>query len=66
VSSELLPGVVEIERRLARLESALEGLRDAVHRESVRRPEQTAELRWRTQPGEIARALSEDTRERGL
>ena len=63
---ELLPRVAEIERRLAHLESALEGLQDAVHRESVRRNEQTAELRHRIEPGEMARALSDDMRERGL
>jgi uncharacterized coiled-coil protein SlyX len=58
--------VADIERRLAHLESELEGLQDAVHRESVRRNEQAAELRHRTEPGEIARALSDDARERGL
>jgi hypothetical protein len=63
---ELRPRVAETERRLAHLESALEGLQDAVHRESVRRNEQTAELRNRTEPGEMARALSDDARERGL
>jgi uncharacterized coiled-coil protein SlyX len=63
---ELRPRVAEIERRLAHLESALEGLQDAVHRESVRRNEQTAELRHRTEPGAMARALSDDARERGL
>jgi uncharacterized coiled-coil protein SlyX len=63
---EVLARVAEIERRLAHLESALEGLQDAVHRESVRRNEQTADLRNRTEPGEMARALSDDARERGL
>jgi uncharacterized coiled-coil protein SlyX len=63
---ELLPRVAEIEWRLAHLESALEGLQDAVHRESVRRNEQTAELRHRTEAHEMARALSDDARERGL
>jgi uncharacterized coiled-coil protein SlyX len=63
---DLLPRVAEIESRLSHLEAALEGLQDAVHRESVRRNEQTAELRHRTEPGEMARALSDDARERGL
>jgi uncharacterized coiled-coil protein SlyX len=63
---ELHPRVAAIERRLAHLESALEGLQDAVHRESVRRNDQTAELRHKTEPGEMARALSQDARERGL
>jgi uncharacterized coiled-coil protein SlyX len=62
----LLSRVEELERRLAQLESALEGLQDAVYRESVRRNEQTADLLRRTDPGELARALSKDARERGL
>jgi uncharacterized coiled-coil protein SlyX len=64
--AELLKRVGEVERRLAHLESALEGLQDAVHRESVRRNEQTTELRHRTEPSEIARALTADARDRGL
>jgi hypothetical protein len=60
------PHLEEIERRLVNLESALEGLQDAVYRESVRRNEQTAELRRRTTPAELARALSKNARERGL
>jgi hypothetical protein len=64
--TELVPRVAEIERRLAQLESSLEGLQDAVHRESVRRDEQTTELRHKTDAAEIARALSNDARERGL
>ena len=64
--AELLPRIDEIEQRLAHLEAALEGLQDAVHRESVRRNEQAAELQHKTQPGEIARALSADARRRAL
>jgi uncharacterized coiled-coil protein SlyX len=63
---ELLSRVRDLERRFAQLEAALEGLQDAVYRESVRRNEQTAELRHRTEPSEMARALSHDARERGL
>jgi hypothetical protein len=63
---DLLARVDDVERRLAHLESALEGLQDAVHRESVRRNEETTELRHRTDPGEMARALNADARERGL
>ena len=55
-----------LERRVAHLERELEGLQDAVHRESVRRNEEAAQLQRRTAPGEIARALSEDARKRGL
>ena len=62
-----LAGRVEsLERRLAHLEATLEGLQDAVHRESVRRDEQISELRQRTEPGEMARLLSHDARKRGL
>ena len=44
----------------------LEGLQDAVDRQSVMQAEQITELRRRTEPGEIARALSEDARKRGI
>jgi uncharacterized coiled-coil protein SlyX len=55
-----------LERRVSHLEELLEGLQDAVHRESVRRDEQAAQLQQRTAPNEMARALSEDARRRGL
>jgi uncharacterized coiled-coil protein SlyX len=55
-----------LERRVSHLEELLEGLQDAVHRESVRRDEQAAQLQQRTAPNEMARALSEDARKRGL
>jgi hypothetical protein len=55
-----------LERRVWQLEELLEGLQDAVHRESVRRDEETARLQRRTAPGEMARALSQDARKRGV
>jgi hypothetical protein len=55
-----------LERRVSHLEELLEGLQDAVHRESVRRNEEAAQLQRRTAPREMARALSEDARKRGL
>jgi uncharacterized coiled-coil protein SlyX len=55
-----------LERRVSHLEGLLEGLQDAVHRDSVRRDEQTAQLQRQTAPNEMARALSEDARKRGL
>jgi hypothetical protein len=55
-----------LEARVAHLEAALEGLQDAVHRDSVRYDERITELQRKLQPGEIARALSSDARERGL
>jgi len=55
-----------LERRIADLESMLEGLQDSVHREAVRRERDIEELRKKTLPGEIARALGEHGREHGL
>jgi uncharacterized coiled-coil protein SlyX len=55
-----------LEERVAHLEGLLEGLQDAVHRESMRRDEEAARLERRTAPREVARALSEDARKRGL
>lgn len=55
-----------LEARVADLEELVEGLQDAVHRESVRRDEQATRLERKIEPREIARALSDDARERGL
>lgn len=55
-----------LERRVSHLEEVLEGLQDAFHRESVRRDGETARLQRQTTPREMARALSEDARKRGL
>jgi hypothetical protein len=64
------PGYAErirvLEDRIAHLESVLEGLQDSVHRQAVRRGEQIERLEAKTEPGEIARALSRDARERGI
>jgi hypothetical protein len=51
---------------LQHLEAALEGLQDAVYRQSVLEGRQIAELGRRTEPHEMARALSEDAREHGV
>jgi hypothetical protein len=48
------------------LETLLEGLQDAVHRDAVRRDEEAARLERKTQPDELARALSREARRRGL
>jgi hypothetical protein len=58
--------VADLERRLEHLEAALEGLQDGVHRDSVRQNQEIAELRHRTEPGEMARQLSKDARKRGV
>jgi uncharacterized coiled-coil protein SlyX len=55
-----------VETRLAHLEAALEGLQDAVHRDSLRQNKLTAELQHRMEPQELARALSADARRRGI
>lgn len=55
-----------LEARLTRLETAHEGLQDAVHRQAVLGDENLDELRRRLKPGQIARDLSEDARRRGL
>jgi uncharacterized coiled-coil protein SlyX len=55
-----------LEGRVADLEGLVEGLQDAVHRESVRRDEQAARMERKVEPRELARALSDDARERGL
>jgi uncharacterized coiled-coil protein SlyX len=60
------PRVENLEARLQHLEAALEGLQDAVYRQSVLEGRQIAELGRRTEPHEMARALSEDAREHGV
>jgi hypothetical protein len=58
--------VKALEQRVAHLEAMIEGLQDAVHRETRRTHEELDDLRKRTEPAEISRALSRDARERGL
>jgi len=55
-----------LERRVNQLEELLEGLQDAVHRDAMRRDEEAARLERKTQPDELARALSREARRRGL
>ncbi len=52
--------------RVEHLESVVEGLQDAVYRQAQQHDRDVAELRRRTEPAEVARALSEDARRRGL
>jgi hypothetical protein len=56
----------DLVERVERLESVVEGLQDAMHRESVRHDQQIEALQAKTEPAELARALSEDARKRGL
>ena len=55
-----------LDRRMDHLEAALEGLQDALYRESVRGEAARAALHERTEPDHIARELSADARKRGL
>jgi len=56
----------DLAARVERLESVIEGLQDAIYRQAQQQDREIAELRRRTEPAEIARALSDDARRRGL
>jgi hypothetical protein len=43
----------------------IEGLQDAVHRDSVRTDARLEDLRKQIAPGELSRSLSEEQRRRG-
>jgi uncharacterized coiled-coil protein SlyX len=58
-------GARSLEERVAHLESMIEGLQDAVHRDSVRTDARLEELRKQLEPSELSRALSEEQRRRG-
>jgi hypothetical protein len=53
-------------RRVEHLELELQGLQDAVHRDSVRQNKRIEELIRSTQPDALARALGENARRRGI
>ncbi|HEV2752228.1 MAG TPA: hypothetical protein VGV36_00185 [Solirubrobacteraceae bacterium] len=55
-----------LEARMEHLESALEGLQDAVYRQAVLEEQHIDQLRRRTEPEQMARDLSRDARRRGL
>ena len=56
----------DIERRLAHLESMIEGLQDSVHRESVRQEKEIEQLQRNAEPSAIRRALGQDAEKHGL
>jgi hypothetical protein len=58
--------IATLERRIEHLEALVEGLQDAVHRETVRQQRDIGELERRTEAGEMARSLDRHARERGL
>jgi len=55
-----------LEKRLEHLEAMVEGLQDAIHRESVRQGREIDELQKKAEPSEIRRALSQHAREHGI
>ncbi len=59
-------GHAELVERVAQLEDVVEGLQDAMHRANVRHEQLIEALSKKTEPSEIARALSDDARRRGL
>ena len=58
--------VPALEARITHLEAMIEGLQDAVHRESLRTNSKLEEMRKQLEPAELSRALSRDQRKRGL
>jgi len=55
-----------LEARVKRLETAFEGLQDALYRHEILQEESIGELHRRTDPERMARDLSQDARRRGL
>ena len=60
------PSLESLTERLDHLEAVVEDLQDALHRRSVQQDAKLDDLRRTTKPAEIARALAEDARARGL
>ncbi len=52
--------------RVEHLESVIEGLQDAIYRQAQQHDRDIGDLRKRTDPAEVARALSAEARRRGL
>jgi predicted nucleic acid-binding Zn-ribbon protein len=60
------PRLQRIEQRVEHLEALVEGLQDAVHRDSLRHEERMTEIERKTDPEILAKALSDDARRRGI
>jgi uncharacterized coiled-coil protein SlyX len=58
--------IAALESRLDHLESLVEGLQDAVHRDSARHEREIRDLGEKTDPGRMSRSLAEHNREHGL
>ena len=56
----------QLEVRTEHLEALVEGLQDAVHRDSIRLEARVSQLARKTEPETLARTLSDDARRRGL
>ncbi len=55
-----------LERRIEQLEDMVQGLQDAIYRETRRQDDRISELEAQIDPAAMATALSKDARERGL
>jgi hypothetical protein len=55
-----------LERRIDALEAMVEGLQDSVDRQTRRQDDRITELGRRLEPAQLARAISDDARRRGL
>jgi hypothetical protein len=55
-----------VEKRLEHLETMVEGLQDAVYRESVRQEGEIEQLQKQAEPAEMRRALGKDARDHGI
>jgi hypothetical protein len=58
--------IAALKRRVNHLEKLVEGLQDAIHRDSLRRSHQIQELEDRTDPAEMSRAIAKYSRKHGL
>jgi uncharacterized coiled-coil protein SlyX len=63
---ETVERVQRLEARIAHLEAMVEGLQDSVDREIRRVDDCVADLRERTEPDKLSRALSAEARRRGV
>jgi hypothetical protein len=60
------PDLRPLMERVDALEAMVEGLQDSVDRQARRQDERINELARRLEPAQLARAISDDARERGL
>lgn len=60
------PDLRSVTERVDALEAMVEGLQDSVDRQARRQDERINELARRLEPAQLARAISDNARERGL